>query len=157
MNATHLHLLLNHLPILGSFFGLALLAAGTVSHGGQLWLTRAALAFFIVVGVSAVPANLTGEPAEHQVIKLPGVTRHAIHEHEEAAESALIAAGLLGAVALGALLLQQRNHPATRRALWAVWALALITAGLMARTGYQGGLIRRPELRGSELNQGIEK
>ncbi len=156
MNPTHLHLLLNHIPILGCFFGLALLAVGAVSHDGQRWFTRAALGFFIVVGVSAVPANLTGEPAEHQIIKLPGVTRHAIHEHEEAAEGALIAAGLLGAVALGAFLLQKRDHPATSRALWAVWALALLTAGLMARTGYEGGLIRRPELRG-ELNQGIEK
>ena len=157
MTATHLHLLLNHLPILGSFFGLALLAGGSVSHGGQLWLTRAALAFFIVVGVSAVGANLTGESAEHAVMKLPGVTRRAIHEHEEASEVALIAASLLGAAALATLLLQQRNHPATRRALWAVWGLALITAGLMARTGYEGGKIRRPELRGNELNQGIEK
>ena len=100
---------------------------------------------------------MTGESAEHAVMKLPGVTRRAIHEHEEASEVALIAASLLGAAALATLLLQQRNHPATRRALWAVWGLALITAGLMARTGYEGGKIRRPELRGNELNQGIEK
>ncbi len=157
MNATHLHLLLNHIPILGCFFGLGLLIAGAVSHNGGMWFTRAALVFFVIVGVSAVPANLTGEPAEHAVLKLPGVTRDAIHEHEEAAEVALIAASLLGAVALATMLLQQRNHPATRRALVAVWALALITAGLMARTGYEGGLIRRPELRGGEMNQGIEK
>ena len=156
MNAAHLHLLLNHIPILGSFFGLGLLSAGAVSHGGRLWLTRAALALFLVVGVTAVPVNLTGEPAEELVEELPGVTHRAIHEHEEVAEFALIAASLLGAVALGTLLLQQRNHPATSRALWAVWALALMTAGLMARTGYEGGLIRRPEMRG-ELNQGIEK
>ena len=137
MNATHLHLLLNHIPILGSFFGLALLAASLVSHGGQLWLTRAALAFFIVVGLTAVPANLSGEEAEHQVEELPGVTHHAIHEHEEAAEAALIAASLLGAAALAALLLQQRNHRVARPALGIVWVLALLTAGLMARTGYE--------------------
>ena len=156
MTATHLHLLLNHIPILGCFFGLALLAAGAVSHEGRLWLTRAALGVFLVVGVAAVRANLTGEEAEHQVEKLPGVTHHAVHEHEEAAEAALVAAALLGAVALGTFLLQQRNHPHTRRALWLVWALALVTAGLMARTGYEGGLIRRPELRG-ELNQELDE
>ena len=155
MNATHFHLLINHIPILGSFFGLALLAAGAVSHGGRLWLTRAAFAFFIVVGATAIPANLSGEEAEDQVEKIAGVTHHAIHEHEEAAEAAWVVASILGAVSLGAWLLQQRNHRLQRPALLAVWALAMLTAGLMARTGYEGGLIRRPELRG-ELNQGID-
>ncbi len=156
MDALHFHLLVNHLPILGSFFGLALLAAGAVSHDGRRWFTRAALAFFVLVGIGAMAANLSGEGAEERVENFPGVTHRVIHEHEEAAEAALVAAGVLAAVALLGLLLERREHKSTRIVLLAVWLLALVTAGLMARTGYEGGKIRRPELRG-EPSQGIEK
>lgn len=148
MTATHQHLLLNHWPIFASFFGLALLGIGYFNRGeGRRWLTRAALGLFIFGAIAAVPANTTGEGAEEEVEHLPNIPHSVIHEHEEAAEAALVASGVLGAVALLALLLEARDHRYTRIVMLATLLLALATTGLMTRAGLEGGKIRRPELR----------
>ena len=149
MDPVHLHLLLNHWPILGTLFGLLLLLAGYMLHGeGRRWLTRAALVTFIAGAVLAAFANATGEPAEHKIKHVPGVSKAMIEEHEESAEAALWACTVLGAVALLALLLERRDHRYTKVVMLAVLLLAIATSGLMVRTGNEGGKIRRPDLRG---------
>ena len=86
MTGLHMHLLVNHAPILGAFFALALLL---VSFGyGQEVLRRTALVALVVVAVAGWAAKLTGDPAEDGVRGLPGVTRAAIHAHEEMADTA---------------------------------------------------------------------
>lgn len=150
MDPVHLHLLLNHWPILGTLFGLLLLLTGYVLRGeGRRWLTRAALATFIIGAIIAAPANATGEQAEHKIEHMPGVSEEMIEEHEESAEAALWACTVLGAVSLLALLLERRDHRYTQVVMLAVLLLAIATSGLMIRTGNEGGKIRRPDLRGA--------
>lgn len=151
MDPVHLHLLLNHWPILGTLIGLLLLVSGYLLREGRRWLTRAALVTFIAGAVIAAPTNLTGEQAEHKIEHLPGVSEHMIEEHEESADAALWACTVLGAVALVALLLERRDHRYTRVVMLAVLLLAIATAALMVRTGNEGGKIRRPDLRGEKV------
>ncbi len=153
MSTTHIHLLLNHLPILGSAFGVALLLLTFLLRApdGRRWLTRVALGTLVLAAVAAVPVNLTGEGTEHEVLHQPGVSHDAIEEHEEAADSALLALSAAGALALLTLLFERQDHRLTRPAVLTTLAVGLISAALMARTGYEGGKIRRPDLRGSEI------
>ena len=65
MNQVHLHLLMNHLPILGVPFGLLLLCAGMLRQSDEL--KKAALLTFVVAALLAVPVYFTGEPAEISV------------------------------------------------------------------------------------------
>ena len=65
MTWSHLHLMLNHVPVLGAVFGFLLLAYGVWRKNDTL--QRAALWSFAVVALVAVPVYLTVEPAEEAV------------------------------------------------------------------------------------------
>lgn len=150
MNDAHLHLLVNHLPIVGAMlslplFGLALLMP---KDRGAL---RAAVLVAVFTALGGVAADLTGEPAEEVVEGLPDVTEDAIHEHEERAEVAVVTAVIGGLIAVGALVVSERKKavhlPVTGLALLA----AVATAGTMAWTGQAGGPIRHTEIREAGL------
>ena len=142
MNWPHVHLMLNHVPVLGTVFGLALLVWGFWRR--DLALQRAALVTFVLSALIALPVYFTGEPAEDVVERLAGVTDGAIEAHEEAALVSLIAVATLGVLGLAGLLLGRSRFNATivRGAL----GVAIVTAGLMAWTANLGGRIRHSEL-----------
>ncbi|MBC6605785.1 hypothetical protein H8B13_03050 [Hymenobacter sp. BT188] len=150
MNGAHLHLLLNHLPILGSLFGFVLLLVALVSR--QPLLVRAGLITLLVAAALAILANLTGEGAEEVVEQYPGVTRTLIHEHEEAAELAMWALEFIGALALTSLLLLSHNHARATLFTRLTLASAFVSFGMMARAGNLGGQIMHPETRGDAVS-----
>lgn len=153
MNWPHLHLMLNHVPVLGTVFGLALLAWG--SYRRNVSLQRAALVTFVLAALVAIPVFLTGEPTEEAVEDLAGVAGNAIDAHEAAALVSLIGVELLGALALAGLLLaRSRFSPAL--AVRAALGVAIVTAGLMAWTANLGGRIRHSELRAGGSGQESE-
>ena len=146
MNLPHVHLILNHVPVLGTVFGLVLLAWG--SWRQNVSLQRAALVTFIIAALVAIPVYLTGEPAQDAVQRLAGVTENAIEAHEEAALVSLIAVELLGVLGVISLLLA-RAQRSTAIVMRGALAVAIVTAGLMAWTANLGGRIRHSELRAS--------
>lgn len=146
MNAAHLHLLLNHFPVIGSVFLALLLAEAARRRSDEL--TRAALALAGVVGALAAAAYLTGEPAESLVERLPDVSEALIEAHEDAALVATIVVGTLGALALLTLLLARNGRPLPRRAAAISLGLALVACVAMGYTAYLGGRIRHTEIRG---------
>lgn len=154
MNWPHIHLILNHVPVLGTLFGLLLLAWGIVRRNDSL--QRAALLTFTLVALVAIPVYLTGKPAEEAVEHLAGTAESAIESHEEAALVAFIAMELLGALALGVLLLARTRFNPTLVVRGAL-AVALLTGGLMAWTANLGGRIRHSELRAAGAGQSGEQ
>ena len=151
MNGAHLHLMLNHLPVLGVGFGLLLLLAARFRKSTDL--TRAALVVFVLAAGAAGTAYLTGEPAEEAVEEVAAVTEQSIEQHEEAATVALVLTGLLGAGALLGLVGYRRQ--ALPPAWFTGTALigALVAGGAMAYTANLGGQIRHPEISG-QIAQG---
>jgi uncharacterized membrane protein len=145
MNWAHVHLLLNHVPVIGVAFGFFLLLLGVVRKSDEL--KRASLVVFVVVGALAVPTYLTGEPAEKIVRDLPGVSRALIEQHEDAAMFALISAGVLGLFSLGILLYFRAPKALPAWSTVAVLAISFWTCTVMARTAYLGGQIRHSEIR----------
>ena len=82
MNGAHLHLVLNHFPVIGLIFCLAMLMAGILRKSEEL--TRTGMVILIAVAVIAIPVYLTGEPAEEIVERLgaPLIYVTACHEAE---------------------------------------------------------------------------
>jgi uncharacterized membrane protein len=72
MSTTHIHLLLNHFPILGTFIGCLFLAWGFFKKNNSL--KTAAAVLLTVISLISVPVYLTGEPAEEAIEKLPGIS-----------------------------------------------------------------------------------
>jgi len=148
MNAAHLHLVINHLPIIGALLSvpLVIMALGFRNERGLL---IAATMTLTLTAAGALATMQTGEPAEKMVETLPGISEPLIDEHEERAE---VATGLAVATAIGALAIFGIT---VRRgtSLPAPWLAALLvatvaTSGAMAWTGKAGGLIHHSEIRG---------
>ncbi len=145
MNDAHLHLIVNHVPILGTLFALVLGAYGAVRR--QPTVVRAAFLALIVCGVGAFVAKETGEDAEEVVEEIAGVNRRAIHEHEEAADLATWASLVLAVGALGVLVWRRREPEIGPIPIGIVLLGAAIVFGLMVRVGNLGGEIRHTEIR----------
>ena len=149
MDPAHLHLLVNHVPILGTLFALVLGVYGAARR--QPEVVRAALLVLVVVGVASVVATRSGEGAEDAVENLPGVSERVIHEHEEAAEVANYAAIALALLALGVLVWRRRHPDVGMAPTAAVLVGVALVFGLMARAGNLGGEIRHTEIRGGTV------
>jgi uncharacterized membrane protein len=145
MNWAHVHLIINHFPVVTAILGLPLFLVALLRKSDVLRI--AALAVFVAAGVLAVPAYFTGEPAEETVGHLPGVSENDIDRHEEAAEIAALVVGVQGLVALVALLLQRRRPGLPAPIAATLLVLSVAAAVLMARTANRGGMIRHSEIR----------
>ncbi len=146
MNAAHLHLMINHLPVLGTLFGLLLLAAGTWRKSEDL--KRAALASFVLVALAAIATYLTGEPAEGVVKKLPGLAEGLFEKHEDLAGAAMAGSVVVGVAGLFGLVWYQGPRPMKPWFGTLILIAAVVVTGLMAYTAYLGGHIRHSELGG---------
>jgi putative effector of murein hydrolase LrgA (UPF0299 family) len=146
MNWAYIHLMLNHLPVIGSIFGVLLLLFVLLRKGEEL--KRVSFGVFVLTALLALPVYFTGEPAGEMVEHLPGVVESLIEEHEDAALFALLMAGATGVVALAGLILFRRAERLPGRIVGAVLVLSLATSGLMGWTANRGGRIRHTEIRG---------
>jgi len=144
MNAAHLHLLVNHFPIVGNVFSVLFLAWALIKKKKELM--QMALGFTVFIALTGYVSDFTGGNAEDQVKNLPGITKDAIEEHEEAADWALDFLYGTGASALLALILFTMNKNPAKIFIYLTLALALFTSTVLFRTGYLGGLIRHPEI-----------
>ena len=145
MSTTHLHLILNHIPVLGTAFGLGLLVFALWRKSNEL--KKTALGVFVISALLAVPVYLTGEPAEDVVKLLPGVSKPIIEQHEEVAGVAFTGVMVLGVVALAGLLLFRRGKVVPAWFTSIMLAASLIVSGLMAWTANLGGQVRHTEIR----------
>jgi hypothetical protein len=146
MNLAHLHLLLNHFPIIGTLVALGLLISSFVGRNDDL--KRSSLIIFAAISLITLPTFFSGIGAQRAIRKDPGVSTALIDRHEGAAMLTVFFMLITGALAL--LELWRRRRIATEKpwsgTLLAILIFSLLTAGLMARVGTTGGDIRHPEI-----------
>lgn len=144
MNEAHLHLLVNHLPIILPVAGLGILLAGLVFRSGIL--KRTAYILFMITALSAAAAAFSGEGAEEMVEDLPGVEHALIEAHEDAAGTFAILAYVLGAVSVLAFWASYARQPFEGLLAWLTAILAAVALFFAFGAGNSGGLIRHPEI-----------
>jgi uncharacterized membrane protein len=149
MNDAHLHLLLNHFPLIGGLISLLILATGLVIRKDILLNTG--LAILLVSAAVTYPVFETGEGAE-QIVESMGREKHdvienAIHEHEEASEKAMTGMMVLGAAAIGTLIVGRKNNVRLRILSIVILVGGIAVMGLMANAAKLGGQISHPEVR----------
>jgi uncharacterized membrane protein len=144
MSQTHLHLLVTHLPIVGSILGVLVLLYGLLVKSAETKL--AAYYVMIISSLGSVLAYLTGEEAEESVEHLQGVTDAAIDQHEDFALIGFVALIVLGCVALLSALLTLRRSAWINKMAGVTFFIGIISFGLIAYTGYLGGQIRHTEV-----------
>jgi hypothetical protein len=145
MDAAHLHLMVNHIPILGTIIVALLLGWGLLKRSRELM--RTALGAAVIVALLSYPVFLTGGRAEDQVGDLPWATERLIENHEEQAEIALVAMLATGVLAAAALWLSRGGRPVPKIASGGVVAALALSAGLCGWAALSGGVIRHDEIR----------
>ena len=144
MDQVHIHLLLNHVAILGVIFSFVLLIFGVFKS--ERILFKSALIGFVFSALVAIPVFLTGEGAEETVEDMPGITHEIIDEHEESAEFAIWMVEILGLISLVTLFAADKyRRPLTSLVI----IFAIISTGTLVYYGMEGGKIRHSELRDS--------
>jgi hypothetical protein len=144
MNSAHWHLVLNHIPVLGTLFGFLTFAYGWWIDSRDV--LRVALALLFVAGLIAVPVYYTGHNAEEMVEELSGISEQAIEHHEEAAETTYYLMIALGIVALAGLIQTVRTPSLSKWWLLAIGLLAIVSLGSLIKTANDGGKIRHSEI-----------
>ncbi len=145
MNWAHIHLLLNHIPVIGMLFAVLLLLVAMVKKSDPL--KALSLQFFVLLTLLTIPTYLTGDPAAHVVRNLPGVTKEIIERHDDAATIALIGMIILGVLALAGLIINYRTKSLPAWVVTLAFILSLAEAGWLAWTANLGGQIRHTEIR----------
>ena len=109
-------------------------------------------AIILAAALLAIPAYLTGEPAENVVQNYPDVSSLLIKDHEKFALLSLLileVAGVISAV----LLVSSARGTTVARSRWP-WhllvAVVLVSSAAMGWTAHLGGLIRHEEIRASD-------
>ncbi len=146
MTIAHVHLLLNHIPVLGAVVGLGLFLLSLVRKNDDL--KRASLEVWFLVSLLTIPAYLSGNAAEQAIVERPDVAGALITAHEDAAVFAFILMQITGVLAWLGLWQYRRNTAALtlRWTLSAVVIFSVLTVAAMARTATLGGEIRHPEI-----------
>lgn len=144
-NGAQVHLLLNHLPILGIPFSTALLLYGLWRK--NLEIQKLSMGALVLVGLLTIPAFLSGEAAEEVVENVAGVSEAMIEEHEEFSEISFWFLEGLAVVALAGLVYFREPRKLPKWLPVLILAGMFVGSGLMAWTGHLGGQINHPEIR----------
>ncbi|HZD06412.1 MAG TPA: hypothetical protein VE173_15985 [Longimicrobiales bacterium] len=147
MNAAEIHLMVNHIPVLGTIVVVGLLAYALARDEDPVM--RAALWLLVAVAFLGVVAFLTGEPAQEVVEGAVGVPESIVEAHEEFAVWGLVANAVAGLTALAGLWIH-RARAVGRGFAWLVLLLTLGTFATLSYTAYLGGRINHPEIRSGE-------
>jgi uncharacterized membrane protein len=145
MSLSHLHLMLNHVPMLGVIFGILLLlnAHFRKSHD----ILRVALKMFVLAALMTVPVFFTGDYAASAIRELPTFSKALSDAHENAAVIAYIAVGALGLMGVWGLFLFHKKRDLPKFFTKAIFVLSLVTAASFVYVANTGGVVNHPELR----------
>jgi hypothetical protein len=150
LNLPHIHLLLNHWPIIGAFIGLALFVIALATRNRDL--KQASYILFVGLALLSIPVYLSGNAAAEVMKRQQKESWSAplADTHEGAAMLALLALEATGIFALCGLWPSARSQKVeTDTRAWVsmgVLISALATAGLMSVAGNTGGHISHPEI-----------
>lgn len=145
MNGAHVHLLVNHIPVVGIVLGSVALIWSMLRRSTDMkW---GAVALFVVAGAVVWLAAESGDAAAELIKGLPGVRESDIHEHEMAADYASFFVSAVAVAAIGMLAVERFKPRFARAARMTLLILALFTCSIVVRTAYLGGLVRHTEIR----------
>ena len=155
MNNAHLHLVVNHLPIIIPITGFLVLTLGFILKLEVI--KRVSYFLFVLAAICTMPAFVTGEGAEEIAEGLNGVTEYLIHEHEEKAEAFAILNYVIGIVSILAIWASWKQKQFSKWLGIAILLFAIVVIFKGREVGTSGGEIRHTEIRSTTSVSPVEK
>lgn len=145
MNQAHLHLLMNHFPIIGTIFAFLTLFIGILLK--EPGIKKAGLGLFVLTGLLTIPAFFTGEGAE-EVLNSAVQNADAYEEkHEELAGIAIWTCSIIGLLSFIVLLIEKKYSFFCKILSIIILILTVGNGLLLKNIGTSGGEIRHSEIR----------
>src|SRR5438067_2779432 len=145
MNLVNVHLLVNHIPIIGTIIAIGLFLLGIVGKSHDL--KRAACVIFVGLALLSIPTYMSGSAAAKAVRNTEGVSKAFLDAHNDSAVLSVLFMEITGLFAWLGLWQYRRFARAAGWNIAIVLALSIVTLYFMAITGNTGGEIRHPEIR----------
>mgnify|MGYP000667985492 CR=1 FL=1 len=155
MNEAHLHMVVNHFPIIGTILGFGILIVGLIRK--DITIRNVSYFMFIIAALFAAISMASGDGAEEMVEDMPNIGHKIIHEHEEMAEKLAMVLYLLGITSILALFLNRKKNPKEKIVSFLVVTMAAIGIFLAQQTGTTGGEIKHTEIRSNATNNSLDK
>jgi uncharacterized membrane protein len=149
MNDAHLHMVVNHFPIIGTVLGLGVLLAGLFFK--NVSVRNTAYGLFIVAAIFAIFSMATGEGAEELVEDMPNIGHEIIHDHEELAEKFALVLYALGLVSILGIYTNLKDHSKAKLISYIAIVVSIIGVFLATKVGTSGGEIRHTEIRSDSI------
>ena len=148
----HLHVLINHIPIIGVPIIALFLLWGLARRDEPV--VRAALIGTVLIAICTYITVLTGDGAKDDVLTRSWVNKELVEAHEAAGDWANYAGIVIGVAALGTLFLARKGRPVPRAAAFGVFCLMLVATAILARASWEGGKIRHDEFKTMPVGKG---
>jgi uncharacterized membrane protein len=145
MNDAHLHMVVNHFPIIGTILAIGILTAGLLNKNQSIINT--AYVLFIIGAVFGILSMNTGEGAEELVEDMPGIGWKIIHDHEELAEKMALLLDILGILSVIGFYYQYKRNPKQKLVSYLILILGIASLFVIQKVGTSGGEIRHSEIR----------
>jgi hypothetical protein len=142
-NLPHLHLILNHVPTVGTVIAVSILATGLMRKSNAV--AQIALELFYGIALLTLPAYITGVATLRALAEVPEVSADAMTRHHDVALMGSILMFLTGGLAWLALW-QERRGTRKPSTTWAVLLFGAATLAVMGGAASLGGEIRHPEI-----------
>lgn len=145
MNLAHVHIVLNHVPSLGSIAGLLLLAAGIYKKDEAL--KQFAYGVLVLITMAVLPTYITGAEAQRLVSKSPTYSAGMVQLHQNAAMITLLAMTAAGMFAWFGMWEYRRHSRSGSLTTMAALISTMAAVGLVLVTASIGGKISHMEIR----------
>jgi hypothetical protein len=144
VNLAHLHLVINHVPTIGSVAALGVLFLGYVRRNEHL--KHVGLEVLFIVALLTLPVYVSGAAGYFEIRERPGVSVDTMKLHQDVALFGFIWMMMAGFVAWTALWTWRRHGRPGRGLVPAATLLLLMSLVVMGRAANLGGEIRHPEI-----------
>ena len=151
MSVLEVHLIVNHIPIIGTSCAAALLLIGLIFR--NIFLQKIVLWFLLVLTAMTIVTYFSGDQAGDHLTDLSATSRRLLNMHSSMARTALLAVAFVGACSLVCLLFA-RFQNFFKYCTRAIFAMTAVCMSLFILTGYLGGQLAYEEIR-SPLTQNL--
>ena len=107
-NSAHLHLILNHFPVIGTAMVVIVLGYAVFINNDKI--KRLGMFMLLLIGLITIPVFMTGNKAEGIIKGSEGVQEEFVEPHEDFAEISMIAMEITAGISLLGLILFRKNN-----------------------------------------------
>lgn len=143
-NSAHLHLILNHFPIIGTAMIIVVLGYAVFINNDKI--KRLGMFMLVLIGLITIPVFITGNKAEGVIKGNEGVSEEFIEPHEDFAKISMITLEITASISLIGLILFRKNNAIPVWFGYFTFLLLIISTALMIYTGHLGGRISHNEI-----------